>query len=171
MNIFSEFTFKILSQQFVPDATLFLTRVNQKDFVAEFNAIIQEALVGTEIQTGSLSSARTREAVASCIRYRRKNGTLALSPPSRVMKLIELVSPWANVTYGGRRYLREARLETLRKYSVLHEYFKDVNQPSIFNRVLNQEDEDYVLMGLSREYCTPLPSAGARCAGVRSNVG
>ena len=91
-----------------PDAILFLTHVNQKEFVAEFNAIIQEALVGTEIQTGSLSSARTREAVGSCIRYRRRNGTLALSPPSRVMKLIELVSPWANVTYGGCRYLREA---------------------------------------------------------------
>ena len=72
------------------------------------------------------------------------------------MKLIELTSPWANVTFGGCRYLREARLETLRKYSVLHEYFKDVNQPSIFNRALNQEDEDYVLMGLSREDCTPL---------------
>ena len=36
------------------------------------------------------------------------------------MKLIELVSPWANVTYRGCRYLREARLETLRKHSVLH---------------------------------------------------
>ena len=80
-------------------------------------------------------------------------------PPSRVMKLIELVSLWANVNYGGCRYLRETRLETLRKYSVLHEYFKDVNQPSIFYRVLNQEEEDYVLMGLSREDCTPLSNA------------
>ena len=84
-----------------PDAFLFLTRLTQKDFVAEFNAIIQEALVGTEIQKGNLSSARTREAVGSCICYRRRDGTLALSPPSRVIKLVELVSPWANITYGG----------------------------------------------------------------------
>ena len=84
---------------------------------------------------------------------------MAPSPPSRVMQLIKLVSHWANVTCEGCRYLREARLETLRKYSVLHEYFKDVNQPSIFDRVLNQKDEDYVLMGLSRKDCTPLSSA------------
>ena len=32
-----------------PDAILFLTPASQKDFVAELNAIIQEALVGTEI--------------------------------------------------------------------------------------------------------------------------
>ena len=50
-----------------PDSILFLTCVTQKDFMVEFNAIIHEALVGTEIQTGSLSSARTRENVASCI--------------------------------------------------------------------------------------------------------
>ena len=151
-----------------PDAILFLTRVNQKDFVAEFNAIIQEALVGTEIQTGSLSSARTREAVARCIPYRRRDGTLALSPPSRVMTLIELVSPWANVTYGGCRYLREAKLETLRKYSVIHEYFKELNQPSIFDRFLNQEDEEYVLMGLTREDCTPVSSAAYEAVAICS---
>ena len=52
-----------------PDAILFLTHISQKDFVAEFNIIIQEALVGTEIQRRSLSPARTREAVASYIRY------------------------------------------------------------------------------------------------------
>ena len=85
--------------------------------------------MGTEIQTTGLASARTREAVARGIRYRRKDRTLALSPPGRVMMLTELVSPWANITYRGCRYLREARMETLRKYSVLHEYFKELNQP------------------------------------------
>ena len=142
-----------------PETILFLTCVNQKEFVAEFNAIIQEALVGTEIQTGNLSSAQTREAVARCIRYGKRDGTLALSPPSRVMTLIKLVSPWANITYGGCRYLREARLETLRKYSVLHKYFKEMNQPSIFERVLDSKDEEYVLMGLTREECTPVYGA------------
>ena len=111
--------------------------------------------MGTEIQTGGLSSARTREAVARGICYRRKDGTLALSPPSRVMMLIEFVSSWANITYGGCRYLGEARLETLRKYSVLHEYFKELDQPSIFDPVLDPEDEEYVLMGLLRDEVHP----------------
>ena len=95
--------------------------------MAEFNALIQEALVGTEIQTEGLASALTREAVARGICYRGKDGTLALSPPGRVMMLTKLVSPWVNITYGGCRYLREARLETLQKYSVLHEYFKELD--------------------------------------------
>ena len=135
--------------------------------MAEFNALIQEALVGTEIQRGGLASAQTREAVARGIRYRRKGGTLALSPPGRVMMLTELVSPWANITYGGCRYLREARLETLRKYSVLHEYFKELDQPSIFDRVLDPEDEEYVLMALPREECTPDPSAAHEPVAIR----
>ena len=104
-----------------PDAILFLTCASQKDFVAEFKAIILEALVGTEIQRRSLPPARTREAVASYIRYRRRDRTVSPLPPNRVMKLIELTSPRANVTLGVSRYLREARFETLRKYSVLHE--------------------------------------------------
>ena len=42
-------------------------------------------------------------------------------------------------------------METLRRYSLLHEYFKELDQPSIFDRVLDPEDKEYVLMGLSRE--------------------
>ena len=71
-----------------PNLILFLTRVNQEEFVAEFNALLQEFLVGTEIQTGGLASAQTREAVARG----KKDGTLALSPPGRVMMLMGLVS-------------------------------------------------------------------------------
>ena len=52
------------------------------------------------------------------------------------MMLTGLVSPWANITYGSCSYLREARLETLRKYLVLHKYFKELDQSSIFDRVL-----------------------------------
>ena len=62
------------------------------------------------------------------------------------------MSPWANTTYGGCRYLPEARVETLRKYSVLHEYFKELD------RVLQPEDEEYFLMSLPKEECTPDPS-------------
>ena len=99
-----------------PDSVLFLTRVTQREFMAEFNALLQESFVGTEIQTEGLKTARTREAIARGIRYRRKNATLAVKPPGRVMILMYLLSPWVNITYGGCRYLREARVETLRKY-------------------------------------------------------
>ena len=110
-----------------PDAALFLTRVMQREFVAEFNALL--SLIGMD---SGLTSAWTREAVARGIRYRMKDGTLAISPPGRVMMLMDLVSPWANISHGGCRYLQEARAEALRKYSYLNKYFKELNQPSIF---------------------------------------
>ena len=84
-----------------PDSILFLTRVTQRDFVAEFNAFLQEALVGTELLMDEVKTAETREAVVGAIRYRKNNGALANVPPSRVMILTELMSKWANVTYGG----------------------------------------------------------------------
>ena len=49
-------------------------------------------------------------------------------------------------------------METLCKYSVLHEYFKDIGQPFIFDHVLDEDDEEYVLMGLSRKDFSPVSS-------------
>ena len=89
-----------------PDFILFLTRVTQRDFVAEFNAFLQEVLVRTELLMDGFKSAETREAVVGAIRYRKSNGALASTPPSRVMILTDLMSKWANITYGGCRYLR-----------------------------------------------------------------
>ena len=60
-------------------------------------------------------------------------------------------------------------METLRKYSVLHGYFKELNQqPSIFDCVLDKEDEEYVLMGLTREDCTQVSSAAYEAVAIRS---
>ena len=73
--------------------------------MAEFNSVLQEALVGTELLIDEVKTAETREAVAGAIRYRKSNGALANAPPSRVMILTDLMSKWANITYGGCRYL------------------------------------------------------------------
>ena len=54
-----------------PESVLFLTGVEQKEFVAKLNTLLLESLVGTAIQTTNLASARTREDVAKCICYRR----------------------------------------------------------------------------------------------------
>ena len=68
--------------------------------MAEFNALLQELLVGTEIQTSDLESARTREKVVRCIRYKRKDRTLVVKPPGRVKMLMDLLSSWVNITQG-----------------------------------------------------------------------
>ena len=90
----------ILRDMFPDPDSMFLTRVTQWDFVAEFNALLQEALVGTELLTDEVKKAKTREALAGEIRYRKSNGALANAPPGRVMILTDLMSRWANITYG-----------------------------------------------------------------------
>ena len=83
--------------------------------------------------------------------------TLSIGPPSRVEVLIRLFSPWPSVTYGGCRYLRQARAETLWKYEVLPAFTRTREQQSIFDRPLQEEDKEYVLMGLTIEECEPAP--------------
>ena len=42
----------------------------------------------------------------------------------------------------------------MRKYSVLHKYFRERGQESIFERSLGEEDESYVLLYLTMDQCT-----------------
>ena len=63
-----------------PEAALFRTGVGQKEFIAEFNILLLESLAGTEIQTGPLALARSREDVAKCIHYRTDTGPFPLAP-------------------------------------------------------------------------------------------
>ena len=88
-----------------PESALYLTGLNQAEFVQGFSTFILH----------HISQARTREELLRCLRYRRSSGTLSEGPPARVELLEEMLSPWASVTYGVCRYLRVARAETVRK--------------------------------------------------------
>lgn len=55
--------------------------------------------------------------------------------------------------------MREAWLDTLRKYRVLNNHFKENRTTSIFDRTVDKDDEDYVLLGLTQEECKPAPEA------------
>ena len=63
-----------------PEAVLYQTWVTQREFIADFNALLMESLIRTEIQSKDLASAGTREAIAKCIRCRRRDRTLAEKP-------------------------------------------------------------------------------------------
>ena len=138
-----------------PEATLYLTGTDQREFVAEFNTLLVEVLAGTEIQTGQLLSAQSRKDIAQCIRCRTQTRADSTGPPSRVEILTRLYSLWSNISYGGCRYLRQARVETLRKYEVLHEYVASRDNRSMFSRPLVDEDRRYVLLGLPSGECRP----------------
>ena len=80
--------------------------------------------MGTEPHPAAINHARTREELLRCLRYRRSSGALSEGPPARVELLEEMLSPWASVTYGGCRYLRVARVGTVRKIRAVNKYFK-----------------------------------------------
>ena len=67
-------------------------------------------------------------------------GAIIPGPLSRVEVLTRLYSPWSTISYGGFRYLRQARLEIMRKYEVLHEYVASQDSKSMFCRALVDED-------------------------------
>ena len=104
-----------------PESALYLTGLTQTEFVQGFSTFILESLVGTELHPTEINRARTREELLRCLRYRRSSGTLSERPPARVELLEEMLSPWASVTYGGCRYLRVARAETVRKIRAVND--------------------------------------------------
>ena len=98
-----------------PEAALYLTGTTQAEFIQGFSVFILESLMGTEAHSTTLSRAQTREDLLNSLRYRQSSGTLSERPPSRVELLEKILSPWASISYGGSRFLRVARAETVRK--------------------------------------------------------
>ena len=144
-----------------PEAVLYLTGTTQAEFVQEFSVFILESLIGTEAHSKALSRAQTREDLLSSLRYRRSSGTLSKKPPSRVELLIEMLSPWATISYGGCRFLRVARAETVRKIRAVNQYYAAHCDDNLVDTVLNieisRDQQDYVLFHLSMEECLHQP--------------
>ena len=77
--------------------------------------------------------------------------------PSRVELLEELLSPWASISYGGCRYLRVARAETIRKLWAINTYYKEHRDDDLGTTILDveisPEQVDYTLFYLTMEDC------------------
>ena len=129
----------------------------QEEFIRAFNHLVIEALIGTELYQNALDTASTRETLLRSLRYRLKNGDLSDRPPARVELLVEILSPWPSITYGGCRYLRPARADTIRKFRALRAYFNNNPEDIIADTVLNinvtDEQVEYVLFGLTINEC------------------
>ena len=85
--------------------------------------------------------------------------------------LEELLSPWASVTYGGCRYLRVARAETVRKIRAVSDYYKVHKEEkaagSILDVEISSEQVDYVLFYLSMEQCMFQPRSVIKAIPLR----
>ena len=148
-----------------PEAALYLTGTTQAEFVQGFSVFILESLIGTEAHSNALSRAQTREDLLSSLRYRRSSGTLSEKPPTPVVLLIEMLSPWATVSYGGCRFLRVARPETVRKIQAVNEYYAAHCDDNLADTMLNIEisnQQDYLLFHPSMEECLHQPRSVVR---------
>ena len=154
-----------------PESVLYLTGLNQAEFVQGFSGFILESLVGTEPHPAAVSRARTREELLCSLRYRRSSGALSERPPARVELLEEMLSPWASVTYGGCRYLRVARAETIRKLRAVNTYYKVHKEEELGSSVLDVEispgQVDYVLFYLTMEDCMFQPRSTVKAIPLR----
>ena len=100
---------------------------------------ILESLIGTESHPDALSRAQSREDLLNSLRYRRSCGTLSDRPQTRVELLTEILSPWATITYGGCRFLRVARAETVRKIRAVNDYYAAHCHDNLAETILNIE--------------------------------
>ena len=127
--------------------------------------------MGTEAHSTTLSRTQTREDLLSSLRYRRSSGTLSEKPPSRVELLMKILSPWASISYGGCRFLRVARAETVRKLRAINNYYAEHCDDNLVNTVLNveisREQEEYVLFHLTMEDCLFQPRSVVRATPLR----
>ena len=136
-----------------------------------FSVFVLESLMGTEFHPTTFNKAQTREELLNSPRYRRSSGTLSERPPSRVELLEKLLSPWASISYGGCRYLRVARAETIRKIRAINTYYTGHGDDDLGTTVLNAEisteQEDYVLFYLTVEDCMLQPRSTVKAIPLR----
>ena len=82
--------------------------------------------------------------------------------------LTDILSPWSSISYGGCRYLRVARAETIRKIRAVHNYYVRHSSNNLAESILNvnvsQNQQDYVLFNLSMEQCMYQPWSS--CAAI-----
>ena len=84
---------------------------------------------------------------------------------------MKILSPWASISYGGCRFLRVARAETVRKLRAINNYYAEHCDDNLANTVLNvkisREQEDYVLFYLPMEDCMFQPRSVVRAIPLR----
>ena len=82
-----------------------------------------------------------------------------------------MLSPWASISYGGCRFLRVARAETVRKLPAVNNYYAEHCDNNLAHTILNveisKEQEEYVLFHLTMEECLFQPRSVVRAIPLR----
>ena len=102
-----------------PEAVCFVTNTSQMKFVSWFCEYTASVVTGTEIDYRALEVARTRVESMGSLRFRTDTGSLSDRSPDRVEIVIQLVGDWPTISFGGCRYLHQARYWLTRQYQLL----------------------------------------------------
>ena len=104
-----------------PDVLCRYLKCNQKTAADWFLDLVLMTLEGVEFHQGVEESAVTREEMILSLRYRDERDKLAEFPPPMVRLWTSILGEWPSPTYGGCRYLLQARDWFIRQMEVLAE--------------------------------------------------
>ena len=122
----------LLLRQLFPDPELVcrLSRCSPGSWVAWFNNLVRDTLVGTAVEAlPSAITSGSRSQLMETIKARNLGGGIPLEAPERIKFLAGLVV-WPVLTMGGPRYLHCVRSKYLAQFNVL---MKSVALPGMQN--------------------------------------
>ena len=92
-----------------PDVVLSFIRSSGYEFMLWFSAWIFLSLRNVEVSPDILPTAADRSELLQALRIRMEDGSLSEAPPARVKLIGSLMGSWPTVTFGGCRFLHQAR--------------------------------------------------------------
>ena len=81
------------------------------------------------------------------LRFRTENGSLSDKSPERVEIVVQLVGDWPTISFGGCRYLHQARYWFTRQHQLLSN-LSEAEGMSLFNEQLSTGAIRYLTFGV-----------------------
>ena len=130
-----------------PEGACFSTHTSQLKFASWFCEWTASVVTGTEIDYRALETSRTRMESMGSLRFRTDDGSLSRRSPDRVEIMIQLVGNWPTISFGGCRYLHQARYWFTRQYQLIN-HLSEEETMGLFNENLSVGEIRYLTFGI-----------------------
>ena len=130
-----------------PEAACYATNTSQRRFTAWFCEWVASVVAGTEIDYRALEESRTRSDSMRSLRFRTESGSLSTITPDRVEMVVQIVGDWPTISYGGCRYLHQARYWCTRQHQLLT-HLSEAEGMGLFNEKLSAGVIKYLTFGI-----------------------
>ena len=92
-----------------PDIVCQFLKGNQWHAITWFYEWVLKSVAGVEVQENDARQAGTRSQMICALRYRDERSRLSKIPPPWIVLWSRLVGSWPSITFGGCRFLLQAR--------------------------------------------------------------